>query len=501
MNQFRRAQGYILIEVVIAMAIFMAMVVYGLYLQNLSYRTEQGKRVGQQYASINAAVGNYMVAHYSALEKLRVECSKTTFVVGSSDSFNPARVCGLQISNTVSIKNGMQPTVQELIAAGYLPPVRPSVTAGVPAFPMKMIVAEANPNTGAESTTLAKARLFINIDRVCLATHSADPSSVSAPQAPDPTTGVCAPETTTSLTSLVFNTQPYKFDSSTNFGFVNRMDGIWKEIGADVAMSHPLQGGELNGANMQVKNPVREEIIFKPMVIGVTYVQVGIPGIVAVRNGYGANYANSHSRVDGSNPPTSDWSFANNSIKDVNKLTVVSVDADAVVAKVVDSEVLKLGDRTEGAACNASQENVSFGNGTILMCNSGKWTPLGAKGTVNGLDYYEFELNKYSGQSITISRTHCPKSGCSEGYAFSNGGSSFLSTTLKKDEWLPVLVRFRDQPYGWSGLGFLTQSDYGFQVDGLGNYTFMFDTGTGLAAQVFNSYIVNIVIRFYRINP
>ncbi|WP_310646353.1 hypothetical protein [Limnohabitans sp.] len=481
----RRVQGFILMEVMIAMAVFTAMVAYGLYLQNLTAKAEQGRVVGQQYAAINTAVGNYMVTHYAALEKLHVGCSTTTFKVGTSGAFTPM-ACGLQISSTVSMVNGMQPTVAELIAAGYLPPEKAGVVAGVPSLPMDSVVAEANASTGVASNTKAKGRLFINIDRVCLATHAANPASVSAPQAPDAVTGLCGPQTTTSLTSLVFNTQPYTFSSATNFGYANRISAAWTQIGADAAMSNITKGGELKGANFEIPNPVRSAT------------NIGMAGIVAVRNGYGASYANNHARVDGSNPPTADWSFANNSISDVGKLTAESVNAQTVSAKMVNAEALKLGSRVEGDACDASKENVSFGSDTILMCKSGKWAALSAKGTVNGLEYYEFVLNKNSGQGMALSVTHCPKSGCSVGYSFSNGGPVELITSLKNDEWQPVVVRAVDQPNGLNGV---VQTNYGFEVDGFGYYKFMFYTGAGLFSQLFNAEYAYFVIRFYRINP
>ncbi len=488
MPPLRRAQGFILIEVMIAMAIFTAMVAYGVYLQNLSAKGEQGRSVGQLYSSINKAVGNYMVTHYEALEKLPAGCSTTTFKVGTSGSFNSALACGLQISSTVSIANGLQPAVAELIAAGYMPPSKSGVSAGVPSLPMDSVVAEANPSTGASSTNKAVGRLFINIDRVCLATHSASPSSVLAPQTPNPMTGLCDPQTTTSLTSVVFNTQPYTFSRSSNAGFVAQMDGLWSAIGSDAAMSHVISGGNLTGSGgFQIANPVLNAS------------NVGMPGIVAVRNGYGATYAKNHARVDGSNPPTSDWSFANNSITDVGKLTAQSVAAQTVDAKVVNAEVLKLGDRVEGDACDASKENVSFGSDTILMCKSGYWTPLGAKGTVNGLEYYEFVLTKYTGQNMQMYVNHCPTSGCNVGYSFSNGGPVELITDLKNDEWQPVLVRAADEPNGLNGV---VRANYGFEMaGGSGCYKFVFYSGAGLLSQVFNAEFAHFVIRFYRINP
>ena len=480
---FRRTQGFILIEVMIAMAIFTGMVTYGLYLQNLAVKGEQGRAVGQQYAAINSAVGNYMVTHYAALEKLPVACSTTTFKIGTSGSFTPV-ACGLQISSTVSMVNGMQPTVAELVAAGYLPSDKAGAAVGVPSLPMDLVVAEANASTGAASTTKAVGRLFINIDRVCLATHSANPGSVIASQLPG--AGGCDPQTTTSLTSVVFNTQPYTFSSSANVGYANRINAAWREVGADAAMSNITKGGELKGANFEIPNPVRSAT------------NVGMAGIVAVRNGYGASYANNHARVDGSNPPTADWSFANNSISDVGKLTAQSVDVQTVKANVVNAQVLKLGDRVEGDACNGSKENVSYGNDTILMCKSGKWAALGAKGTVNGLEYYEFVLNKNKGEYMSLSLTHCPKSGCSVGYSYSNGGPVELITSLKKDEWQPVLVRVVDEPNGPIGV---MRANYGFEVDGYGYYKFMFYSGAGLLSQIFNAEFAYFTIRFYRINP
>ncbi len=484
-TSLRRVQGFILMELMVAMAIFTAMVTYGLYLQNLAVQGEQGRTAGQLYAAINRAVGNYMVAHYAALEKLHDDCSTTTFKVGTSGSFTPM-ACGLQISSTVNIVNGLQPTVAELIAAGYVPPDKAGVVPGVPALPMDSVVAEANASTGAASSTKAVGRLFININRVCLATHTANPASVSAPQAPNSQTGLCDPQTTTSLSSLVFNTQPYTYNNTNKTAFASRLDGLWTAIGSDVAMSNFITGGEMKGSNFLITNPVRSAT------------NVGMAGIVAVRNGYGATYANNHARVDGSNPPTSDWSFANNSISDVGKLTAQSVAALTVDANVVKGQVLKLGDRVEGDACDASKENVSFGSDTILMCKSSKWATLAAKGTVNGLEYYEFVLNKNKYEYMSLTRTHCPTSGCTGGYSYSNGGPVELITDLKKDEWQPVLVRVVDEPNGPLGV---IRANYGFEVDGYGYHKFMFYSGAGVLSQIFNAEFAYFTIRFYRINP
>lgn len=494
---FRRAHGFVLIELMVAMAIFTAMVTYGLYLQNLGAQGEQGRKAGQLYAAINRAVGNYMVAHYAALEKLHDGCSTTTFREGTSGTFDSSLDCSLLISSAVNVQpevrmvNGLQPTVAELITAGYLPRDKAGVVPGVPSLPMDSVVAEANASTGAASSTKAVGRLFINIERVCLATHTADPGSVSAPQGPDPSTGYCYPKTTTSFSSLVFNTQPYTYNNTNQTAFASRLDGLWTAIGSDVAMSNFISGGELKGSNFLITNPV------------VSATKVGMAGIVAVRNGYGATYAKNHARVDGSNPPTSDWSFANNSISDVGKLTAKSVDAltvdaSVVYADVVKAQVLKLGDRVEGDACDASKENVSYGSQTILMCQSGKWAALGAKGAVNGREYYEFVLNKSKGDYMKLSLTHCPKSGCAVGYSYSNTDPVELITDLNKDEWQPVMVRVKDEPNGIYGV---MRSNYGFEVNGYGNYKFTFYHGGGLWTNIFGLEVAYFTIRFYRINP
>lgn len=499
MTPFQRAQGYILMEVMLAMFIFASMATYALYSQNMENKATEGRLLGQQYVAVNQAVGNYMVTHYAALEKLPVGCSQTAFAVGTPPALDTSLDCSLIITNTVSINNGMQPTVTELIAAGFLKKARVSggTSVGVPSIPMEMTVKETNPSTGAVAT--AVGRLFINIDRVCLATHTATPGANSLPQAPG--ANGCPALTTTSLTSLVFNTQPYTMSTQASFGYANRMGAVWTEIGADVAMSNMSTGGELKGANFEVNNPVRK-----------TAGNVGLPGIVAVRNGYGAAYANNHSRVDGSNPPTADWSFANNSITDVNKLTSQSVDTQTVMAKLVDSDALKLGDRVEGDACDVNKENVSFGNGSILVCKSSKWTTFGTKGLVNGLDYYEITVSKNAWDTTSNYSYYCTKGPCNESvelFYTTVIGAWFipyqifksLKTSFKKDEWMPVLMRFQDQAFNSDTAGLLTgaylmQSDYGFQVDGYGKYWFNMDSGMVTFPAAMQ---IHIVIRFYRI--
>jgi hypothetical protein len=321
---------------------------------------------------------------------------------------------------------------------------------------------------------------------------------VIAPQLPGPSG--CDPQTTTSLTSVVFNTQPYTFSGATNFGYANRISAAWSEIGADAAMSNITTGGDLKGSSFYIPNPVRSAT------------NVGLAGIVAVRNGYGAAYANNHSRVDGSNPPTADWSFANNSITDVNKLTSQSVDTQTVMAKLVDSEALKLGDRVEGDACDVNKENVSFGNGSILVCKSSKWTTFGTKGLVNGLDYYEITVSKDAWDTKSNYSYYCTKGPCNESvelYYTTVIGAWFvpyqifksLKTSFKKDEWMPVLMRFQDQAFNSDSAGLLTgaylmESDYGFQVDGYGKYWFNMDSGMVTFPAAMQ---IHIVIRFYRI--
>ena len=169
-NARRRWQaGYLLLEATIVTALIASAVVAYFSLQSLQTRVDQGQAVGAHYARINEALGQYMTLHHVALKKLSPECS----VHGLASTKSQTRpvmgtACGLTI-NGQSVKNGLQPTVEELAGLNLLPA---SIKDAMLLSALVMISEPKSDGTAA-TKNWTRARLQAVINQRCVATQSA----------------------------------------------------------------------------------------------------------------------------------------------------------------------------------------------------------------------------------------------------------------------------------------------------------------------------------------
>ena len=447
-------QGFTLIEMAISLTLLAGVTIFALQWQSFLTKVDQGKSAGQQYLMMNAALNNYMVTHAQALSLLKPTCSETTFAYGISKASSAQRLaanCALVIAQKTVAQNGLQPTTMELVALGFLPGAQTDIpllmTGSTPAP-----IAEATA-IGAASPNPAVARLFMNIEQVCLLRPSMSANVSPLPTSINPSENGCPGNTTTVLKSLIFNTQPYHQNvNGNNFGLATKIATLTSTIGVDAVWSDysdltkidtnpkspqlgDLLGKGFGGSQNQaiIKNPVR-------YIDTKASLDIGVNGIIAVRGGYGAAYANQHTRVDGSNLPTSDWSFAGYSLADVKNLTV----QNQVNAKTATVDQLKLGLRAPNALCDVNSESVASSalNNGVLICKEGVWTnPLA--GTVNAQEFYEVYFSDDAQGAIALNFAHCIKNVCGPSTAmgtYTGQGPKLISTTLSQSAWFPVVM-------------------------------------------------------------
>jgi hypothetical protein len=233
------------------------------------------------------------------------------------------------------------------------------------------MVYEYSPTATLNPSALSQPRLFINIDMVCVQRGTAtNPNSGTAvPTAPGVNGCDSATTTTTALRSVIFNTQPYS-NNQTNylFTFSALLGSVFSTIGDDAVSSGLTDvklvksGNTMNGKNFQLTHPIKG----------------GPSGILGLRGGYGASYAMQHSRVDGSNPPTADWSFGGHGIT-------------SGLSK------LKLPVQVLGTACDIKEDIALDATANLLVCRNSIWSTLSTAnaGTVNTQEYLLYDINAY----------------------------------------------------------------------------------------------------------
>jgi prepilin-type N-terminal cleavage/methylation domain-containing protein len=452
-NTVHGMHGFTLIEMAISLTLLAGVTLFALQWQSFFSKVDQGKSAGQQYVAMNTALNNYMVTHAKALSLLKPACSETTFAYGISKATSAQRLaanCALVVEQKTMALNGLQPTTAELVALGFMPAAQTDIpllmTGGTPTP-----IAEATAS-GAASPRPAVARLFMNIEHVCLLRPSA--SGSASPSTPiTPGDNGCPANTTTALKSLIFNTQPYHQNiRGNNFGLATKITTLTSTIGLDALWSDysdlsqldtnptspqlgDLWGKGFVGAQNQalIKNPIR-------YIDTKASLDIGVNGIIAIRGGYGAAYANQHTRVDGSNLPTSDWSFAGYSLADVKNLTV----QNQVNAKTANVDQLKLAVRTPNTACDASVESMAIStlNSAVVVCRQGVWAHALA-GTVNAQEYYELSFTDDAQGAVALSFVYCTKNVCTPVTnigTYKGQGPAVISTTLSQSSWFPVVM-------------------------------------------------------------
>jgi type II secretory pathway pseudopilin PulG len=310
-----------------------------------------------------------------------------------------------------------------------------------------------------------------------------------------PTAAGCASGTMMALSSLVFNTQPFVMKGAQ--GSMATLAAIATDAGVDAAMSNPFLGGELQGGggSFVMNNPVRnwQDKNFPS--------GIGIGGIIAVRNGYASYSTALQVRADGTSPPTSDWQFGGQSLTNINHLAShsASVDNDLSVSGRVNAtdgqfrNSLTLPQVTVGNTCIANKDSLAQSSGLILRCQSGVWRSI-TSGTVNSLEYYEVDINSLKDKAPFTVINYCVNQSCQSSApveipsAPTNATTKLLQTTLKTNEWFPVVGSFSQTRIS----GSLQTASYSLDkaVDG------WLITLSALAS----SEDANLKVRFYKIN-
>jgi hypothetical protein len=349
-------KGFSIVQALVSMIIFASLTIAGLQWQRFTTSVDRGRNLGQQYLTLNAAVNNYMVTYYQSLIRLKPACSEMTFTTtnpASPPSTNRSMAdCKLTIAEGKTVANGLQPHPAELIALGFLP-ASPTIIATnllqieSPNLPTTLVVYEYL-TVGPTNSGPSQPRLFINIKMVCVQRGSATNPNRGVAVSTTPDAAGCPDSTTTTaLESLIFNTQPYNNNrNSYVFSFSALLGAAFTTLGDDAVTSGMTDvallnsDSPLNGKNFQIANPISG----------------GPSGIMGLRGGYGASFTMQHSRVDGSNPPTSDWSFGGHGVSDISKL--------------------KLPVKTLGDPCDAKEDIALDATAVLLICRNSTWSTV-----------------------------------------------------------------------------------------------------------------------------
>lgn len=371
-----RQQGFTLIELAVVVTIASALMVTITMAMNVYYKRMQTQLVGKQYQLVNAAVGEYLGVHYQALSALPADCADIALALEMSlavaDSIQKM-ACALSLSwgeTKVDVANGLQPSLAELKALHFLD----GHTSSDLMLPSLSVVAA--PLNHLPSATPAAKSLAVQITKFC-------PTASC-------TTGV-------QLSSLVFNTQPYELrsDSLKRFGF-DLVDELLLAAGPDAAYAHATgeSSSELHAAqDLYVqRNPIRQYTSSKTM-------SLGVPGILAVRNGFGSTTLAQFARRDGTSKVTGSWDFDGHPITGLSSVSstgmssvrssttnlevselarVQALNAQRLQAQSITTRQLKLPEVQADTSCDPAWESMglSVADNQLLLCitDTQKWT-------------------------------------------------------------------------------------------------------------------------------
>ena len=361
--------GFTLLELTVVIALLSALVVSLTMGMNVYYKRMQTQLVGKQYQLVNAAVGDYMGVHYQALSALPADCGQIALAKDNSladtDSIRDG-LCSLSLpvaASAVNLVNGLQPTLEELKNLRLLD----RATSTSLMLPSLEVVATSV--SGVSSSTMAARSLAVQITKTC--------------PTPDCAAGV-------QLSSLVFNAQPYVFgsDKLKRYGF-DLVDELLIAAGADAAFSHPVAEGESSELRASqdlyvMNNPIRDHSTTRSSALG-------LPGILAVRNGFGSSTLAQYARRDGTSKVTGRWDFDGNPIIGLSSLsasgvssvtsstTSLAVNGTAQVQSLqahnISAQQLKLPAAVADAECNPTLESMGLSSAhQLLVCVDNKWT-------------------------------------------------------------------------------------------------------------------------------
>ncbi len=260
------------------------------------------------YARINNGVGVYMTLYYPKLID-RSTYPDSCATVSYPRPASPASGCSATVSyidagstskKDYVLNNILQPTLADLQTLGLVDPL-------VPAAPLLPVNATVATGTAAGGTPAAYANVYgIVIKRVPAGTD-------------------------VNLESLVYNVQPYMLTTADISALLRMSDGAGATSGVpdrDAATSSINPQFDLKGyaGAWSTTNPVQQTVGGKA---------IGMPGIMAWRNGFAAAASLEMIRRDGTLKPTADWNFDNHSITNLNQVQAKEVITDSLTTSTL----------------------------------------------------------------------------------------------------------------------------------------------------------------------
>ncbi len=363
--------GFTLLEITFSLILATSIVIGLLSVFQFNARLDQGRSVGTYMLQIDNAVIKYKAdpTLRSKLLALPPECGQTTYAVGLSRNGTVlpggASACQINVSKAdnsiVSIPNGMQPSVANLQALGFMPSGFTD-TLLLPTDPARR-VAQANANGTPSNNSAGLDHYGIQILRTCQGTGS--------------------PCTQYALPSYVFNIQPYAVDANL-FGSGPRLGAAVLAMGGRGYLAQLGGDGRLRYDGRNLDNPV-----LSSNAAGAA----GAYGILASydSDGTGGLVDDKYTYRDGTRPPTGNWDFNTKDLTNIGKLGVTkdaSIGGQAQIQGGSKGGGVDLGSQssllhtqmrltaTYGAPCSTDQESFARNVASpdqLLFCNSGTW--------------------------------------------------------------------------------------------------------------------------------
>lgn len=343
-HSYRSAhQGFTLLELGVAMFVLSAILVASTITLSIYHKRMQAQLVGQQYQSINAAVGKYLKLYFLQLIDVDNACSTLSMGVGTVPT-EPGIIatggCSKTFTNvfkttsTVVVANALQPTLDELKNLSLIEPTTVSQ--------LQLQTENIVMKTGG---ILAPRVLAIQINKTCAPTGCGAGAK---------------------LDSLVFNAQPFVMGSQASRFNFDLEEELLVAGGADAAMANPgIPAGssyELKGDLFTSPNPIRNYAASG---------SVGIRGIMAIRNSYDAATDSDYARRDGTSTITGDWNFNDHNITGVDYLQAKSIYASGTLnANKFAAMRIKLPAITPLTGCDMATQSlgVEQATGEIFIC-------------------------------------------------------------------------------------------------------------------------------------
>lgn len=396
-------RGFTLLELATSMAVITIIVVGTLSLAEFNRRVEQGKAVGKLMLLINNAVIEYKDVHRAALIKLPEECGKTSYGVGFStvpSASNCSFTATTRVANSsITVNNGMQPTIDELKTMGFLE------SGFNPKLSLPLDTARKVSGAPLKRTDMKNILEFSDV-----------PDTYGVVIQRECVTGTCNAQTGPFvLKSLVFNIQPYRVDQKL-FGSGARLGAAVMAMGGAGYVSMVGGDGKLRSPLNQValENPVQDggskyfyrNGAFATWIVSGNHTG-GAAGILAAYDGRGFPDER-YTYRDGTRLPTQDWDFNKKKLTNIDELgaqTVkvkgdisaegkisakdlevkensafrgnVKIDGQSSVNQVAYKKVVDLFSK-----CNTDTDSFALKNGNnaiILACQGNEWRQLVVK--------------------------------------------------------------------------------------------------------------------------